>query len=516
MTNELPTEHVGVESQAPTCEEYTGDNDVTASRNPMKEQANLSFDDETHPNSPWGSFRDGDSRSTSSNSSWGTAIYTDMRFTMLSNLVFLIGSCIQTYTSIVDLKDASEEELEDDDWDDDYDDDADDDDWCDDDYVYTIADKTWYVLYSLGPLLYIINSLIDVKWLTAHSTAHSVSPWSWKFWCRCFRRRDNSATEIETPERLEQYQRIVRVDTDRSEGSNLSDNSSYSTMESHIETSYGTDIAWQLVAAFTFGLGAFFEFYGTFLDDYYEDEDDWDDDSYLIKMEDRRKWYVSNYKIEFIGMHLYLLSGFIMLIAQRDSYRSGLKFGCCFGDIRRFFFVCEEKDKENENEDENDRSQMTNPDSTHPTESSNRLALFLMLLGTVLFVCGTLLDCTIAWLSDPELRYDLDPKKKVLWDLNEFTLAIFDLISSLLWNVDAFLYICADILLYSLHKKGSKGRKWLFKRRVPCSCMDVDDDSMERDANGRVFVPMFRELSHETGDAQPLLRCSSITTYSSL
>lgn len=512
MTNETSTERESIEAEAVVSgEESAGEHDAPCVGTPSKEsQANRSFssDEETHLNSPWGSSIYGGPRSTSSNSSWGTAIYTDMRFTMVSNLCFFIGACIQTYTSIVDLKDAKEAALEDDDdWDDDYDDDKwddeyDDDDWCDDDYVYTVADKSYYVLYSIGPLLYIINALIDVRWLKEQAAYQ----WS------CLR-GDNSSVQPENSEQQQvQYHRIIEVHTNNTEDMNTFDDDG-SCSASSVDTSYKTEANWQLVAAVVFGIGALFEFYSTFLDDYYQDEDEWDDDAYLIKMENKRKWYVSNYKIDTIGMHLYLLSGVIMLIAQRNSYRSGWQFGCCFRDIRRECFSGQQDDEDEQSRDI--------PVSTNPTESSNRLAQLLMFLGTILFVCGTLLDCTISWMSDPAVRHDVDPTN----NLNEMTLSIFDLISSLLWNVDAVLYICADVLLYSLHKKGSKGRQWLFKKRVRCNCMEADNEDMEEDQNGQEYLrredrsplPMLPDLGRHNRATQPLLgRGSSITSYSSL
>ena len=67
------------------------------------------------------------------------------------------------------------------------------------------------------------------------------------------------------------------------------------------------------------------------------------------------------------------------------------------------------------------------------------------------------MDCSIAWLSDPAIRKDFGLNSKSVLDLNRVTLSTFDLVSSILWNIDAVLYICADVLLYSLHmKKGTK------------------------------------------------------------
>eukprot|EP00536_Pseudo-nitzschia_multiseries_P007544 jgi/Psemu1/305005/fgenesh1_kg.178_\ len=85
----------------------------------------------------------------------------------------------------------------------------------------------------------------------------------------------------------------------------------------------------------------------------------------------------------------------------------------------------------------------------------------------------------MAYLSDPSIRHKIDPTKKVLWDVNEVTLATCDLISSMLWNVDAVLYIVADVLLYNLHKKDSKGRKWLCEKLNPCQSSGDHEDGNE-------------------------------------
>lgn len=489
VSNNLMTELGSIEGDAASYEESVDDNDVTTFRTPTKPQGNrsCSSDEETHALSPWGSFREeSGSMSSSSGSSWGTGVYSDMRFSMISNATFFVGACIQTYTTIVDLKWAKEAALTDDDvWDD------------DSPCVNTLFDWAWYSLYSLGPLLYIVNSLIDILWM-----ANEVSPWSWSFWCRFLRRnRSPSLVETQNSEQQEQYQRIVEVNLE--DNNSLSDESSCSTMDSSIGSAYRSELAWQFIAAFVFGLGAIFEFYSTFLDDYYSEIDDYDDDSYLIKMENKREWYVSNYRMDFVGMHLYLLSGVIMLYAQRNSYRSGFRFGCCFGDIRRSCFG----DKDDGSQDNSER-----PDSTNPTESSNQFAQLLMFLGTLLFVFGTILDCSIAYFSDPAMRHGIDPNNEDVGNLNQVKLTICDLISSVMWNIDAILYICADILLYSLHKKGSKGRKWLCKKRGHCSCAEeVDEDVEDYDRS----LPGMPELERQNS-MKPLLQSFSISTYSTL
>jgi hypothetical protein len=387
------------------------------------------------------------SSSSSSSASWSTYEYIDLRYTFISNFMFLAGASIQTYTSIIDLKASRADALIDDDG-------------GDDDYVNTFSDKMYYVLNSLGPFLYILNACIDIRWqLDLTST-----PLSWlssvSSWCQCRVSRsqeestassDSIHTRDLTMEEEEQHQQQQFQEVGENFDSNNDDDEiSLSTIQSVITSSFeSTDATyWGLLTAFIFGIGATFELYSTFLDDHYEGADDWDDDAYLIKEEMKRPWYVSNYKIGFIGMNLYLLSGIVELLAQRKSYRSGCNISmiCCRQDEQKPI----NKPKSVELESTLLSSSSLSPDKITKT---------LLFLGTFLFVCGTLLDCTIALLYDPEARHDLDPNKYFIID--DVVLDTCSLISSLLWNVDAVFYIIADVLLYSLHKEDSKARRWL-------------------------------------------------------
>lgn len=447
-------------------------------------------DDDTELISAWISFTDDDTTSSaSSDSSWATYKYNDLTYSMTSNLFFLVGACIQTYTSLIELKDTQAEWMEDDDG------------ASDDDYVLTAGDKVWYVLYSLAPFLYVINACFDVRWAIENLTLSSL--WSW-----VSRNNDVPSHELQQEgERMQQnYEHIQaveesgRVDTRNDDEYEYDANSFSSEESSSVASNYVSKTLGHLVVAMIFGVGAILECYSTFLDDNYEEEDDWDDDSYLIKVEEKRSWFVNNYKINFIGMHLYLLSGLIQLVVQRNSYRSGCQVGCCG---RRFSCNPHGDDTSNESR-----------------FSSDRVAQYLMFVGTVLFLCGTLLDCTIAYLSDPEIRHDIDPSKKVLWDLNELTLSICDLISSVLWNIDAVLYIMADALLYNLHRKDSKGRKWLCEKRIPFQrSEDATDDSHPGDWN-QTSVPLLPTLegtnSSRKNPNQPLLGNLDGPLYSSI
>eukprot|EP00531_Pseudo-nitzschia_arenysensis_P000095 CAMPEP_0116146136 /NCGR_PEP_ID=MMETSP0329-20121206/17000_1 /TAXON_ID=697910 /ORGANISM="Pseudo-nitzschia arenysensis, Strain B593" /LENGTH=477 /DNA_ID=CAMNT_0003641857 /DNA_START=263 /DNA_END=1696 /DNA_ORIENTATION=- len=453
LTQELTAEH-----EVKSYLEYTS---VTT---PTKDRS-FASEDETFPESPMTSV--GDYRSILSGESWGTYTIAEMNFTVMSNLLFFVASSIQTYTGIVDLTSAMYEESRV--WDDDSD---------DDDYVYTALDRTYYVLYSFAPLLCIFSALVDLRY---YKGVTAVSLWSWSFWCPCFVRNEDASEEIENLDEQAQqvqYQRIVEVDTTNVERINSfveDEQNSFSTMESSVaENPY-----YHLAAALLFGLGGCFEFYSTFLYDHYEDVDCWDDDAYLIKEEMKRAWFVSNYRIDFIGMHLYLLSGVMSLIAQRDSFRSGWR--CVFSECRS--------------------------KSSRSNDSSYRTAQFLMLLGSVLFVGGTLLDCTISWISDPLLRHDMDPALH----LNQVALAWFGLTSNLMWNIDAILYMISDVFIYSLHEKGSEGQKWLFKN----ACAETDEDT-EDEENIEQEEYCYNKDDESMPMIRPLERGSSITSYSSI
>jgi hypothetical protein len=421
------------------------------------------------------------SSSSSSSSSWSTYEYIDLRYTFISNLMFLVGASIQTYTSIIDLKVSRADALMDDDG-------------CDDDYVNTFSDKMYYVLNSLGPFLYIMNACIDIRWqLDLASTPLSwLSIWSW---CRCrFARRsqqeesptssdDNNDRDLTTEEEEQHQQYQYQEAGENVDSNNDDDEISLSTIQSAITSSFEStdETYWGLVTGFIFGIGATFELYSTFLDDYYEDADDWDDDTYLIKEEMKRPWYASNYKIGFIGMNLYLLSGIVELIAQRKSYRSGcnISMSCCRRD---------EQHPTNKPQSVELESTLLSSSSSSSL-SPDKITKTLMFLGTFLFVCGTLLDCTIALLYDPEARHDLDLNKTVI--INNVVLDTCSLISSLLWNVDAVLYIISDILLYSLHKEDSKARRWLcggdIKKAQSSSSSNNSNDSNDSNTDPLLF-----------------------------
>jgi len=387
------------------------------------------------------------SASASSSSYWSLYQYVDLRYTMLSNLIFLLGSSCQTYLAIIDLRASirRKAEMENDDYDYDYD-------YYyagDDTYVYTVQDDVYYILYGLGPFLCIINACIDLRWQLEYS---KISP-------------------LSSPLHYE----------DSIDDSSLSTFHSTESSSSSLSGEY-----WGYVVVSLFGLGSVLSFYSTFLDDYFEDQDKWDDDSYLIKMEKKRPWYACNYKINFIAIHLYLLSGVVDLLVQRNSMSAGGSRNKLSCDIRKLFSVCFNRSNTNNNNNtSDDAKQLLSKNNSFSSseeveeeveETTTRIAKLCMFIGTFLFVSGTLLDCTIAILYDPQQRHELNPDHIV--NIDKVLLGTAGLTSCLLWTIDAILYIIADFFLYSLHIEDSKARRFLSNGfKIPSSITDHTNDS---------------------------------------
>lgn len=64
-------------------------------------------------------------------------------------------------------------------------------------------------------------------------------------------------------------------------------------------------------------------------------------------------------------------------------------------------------------------------------------ALVLGFMGECLFVIGSILDCVTSYVSDPDLI-----------NLSQTDIHILAFVSSVLWVIDAFLYLVADIIIY--------------------------------------------------------------------
>jgi len=322
------------------------------------------------------------SSSSSSSSSWAPNDYVDLRYSVTSNMFFFAGACCQTIMSVWDLRgaiaDANGEN--------------DDDSTDDDNYVYTTSDKVYYFLYTLGPFLYLLNACTEIRWALAY--------WNCPSCCS----QSEAVTEAVTVSTGE------RDDIANGSGSV----SSYSTEPAEVSR----EECWrELMGGIIFGVGALFEIYSTLLDDVYEDADDYDDDAYLLKVARKRGFFVSNYKMNMVAMHLYLLSGILDLVSHRR------------GQSRRWNL-----------------------------SDSESFSAFIMFLGTLFFVIGTCMDAVLSYFYDPEFMHGIDPHGRL--DISDLALARSDLTSSILWNLDAICYIIADILIYGLCYQD--GTAWSF------------------------------------------------------
>jgi hypothetical protein len=231
--------------------------------------------------------------------------------------------------------------------------------------VYSFTDRLYYVLFTLGPALYVCNAILDIR-----------GSLGWQ------------------------------------------GNSMYHTNS--------TNSGWFVTAATFFGLGALCQIYSTVLDDVYEQEDAWCDDSYLLQTAEGRRWITSNYKMTTLSMHLYLLSGILHLFALRHAC------GCCGHHLAQPGPI----------DDMNVRN-----------SSTWMIASRLAFCGTLLFVVGTLMDCFISWIYDPQtLRgiYSIFPALDIV------VLAKVDVTSSILWNASAVLYLLAHRMVYHRYDGSSK------------------------------------------------------------
>jgi hypothetical protein len=81
------------------------------------------------------------------------------------------------------------------------------------------------------------------------------------------------------------------------------------------------------------------------------------------------------------------------------------------------------------------------------------------------------MDCVISYIYDPQVLHEIDRNKAI--NVNDVVLAICDVTSSIFWNVDAILYIVADVLVYRLYDRTGSTWNWFF----PCTSggNDVND-----------------------------------------
>ena len=291
------------------------------------------------------------SSSSSSSSSESLAHPEDMKYSLCSNLLFLVGASIQTYLAIWDVVDATADAA----------DSAEEDDknaateYLDDFLDHDVSSRVYYLLNSMGPFLFILNAIVDVKWATTLPPS-----------------RDGG---LELHGHISSVFRGLpfRAVLNREEGAY--------TVEADV-----LGKLWDLASAVTFGLGASLEFYGTFFDD---------DDPNAVHA---KGFFLTGYRVNMIAMHIYLISGLLAVHKDRSLI--------CYpgGSIARRLIAC----------------------------------------GMMLFLMGSILDCVISYLYDPELVSNNI--------LSELTLSWCNLSSNLLWNVDAIFYVMADCLLFSVHE----------------------------------------------------------------
>lgn len=288
---------------------------------------------------------DDDSSSASSEAESLLMHPSEMKFSLVSNALFLLGSGLQTYMAAWDVmaatgnqNNSSSDPL--------YNSYKDDDDMKQALEDGETADNNahqrtslYQTLYSMGPFLFIVNAMVDVRWALGGSQVSGLSfVQIARFWWTSLGEREHVSSMLQT---------------------------------------------WDLSIAVFFGFGAIFEFYSTLVDD---------DNVH-------GKGYTIGYYVNMVSMHTYLISG--LLAIQKD--RALL---CAFG------------------------------------RSPSRC---LMSVGVLLFLMGSVLDCVISYLYDPELLTDNI--------ISEVTLTACNLSSSVLWFIDAILYIWADCLIFSIFTK---------------------------------------------------------------
>ena len=321
---------------------------------------------------------DNDSSSTSSSSSSEhppLADPGDMKYSLSSNLLFLLGAALQTYIAAWDLVAAKKEETSADEKDDDQRSLV-----TDDEKGNSETSGFYQVLNSLGPFLYILNAFVDVWWALASS--------------RCF---------LSSSLRNLSFVQFMQI----------------GSQSGNVHLDYDTiNQIWDLNIAVFFGIGAILEFYSTFFD-----EDDI-----------RARRYTTGYYINMVSMHTYLISG--LLAAQKDRA-----------------LLC--------------------------TIARSPARCFVS-LGILLFLMGSILDCVISYLYDPELQSENI--------ISKVTLAACNFSSSALWFADAFFYVWADCLIFGVFSKMilkyRAAKQWARKRTMARS---------EREYSSQLSMPLIEE-----------------------
>lgn len=164
---------------------------------------------------------------------------------------------------------------------------------------------------------------------------------------------------------------------------------------------------WRLAAALVFGLGAMCEIYSTVLDDVFETEDSWVDDAYHLQVAAERPWFASNYKLNAMSVHLYLVSGLLRFVSFLKASSKAT----------------------------NSRLQYAFPDNDISWRN------WILLGAAQVFVVATLFDCILSYIYDPQTWRDAANVSHDYLFLDKV-----DTASTILWNVAAVLYILADLM----------------------------------------------------------------------
>jgi hypothetical protein len=121
-----------------------------------------------------------------------------------------------------------------------------------------------------------------------------------------------------------------------------------------------------------------------------------------------------------VSIHLYLLSAIYSIKATTAFYPSA---SSVFG----FMASCGQK----------------SPSSSYTPSISTRL----ILCGEWSFLFGSIIDVVISYISEPEIV--------AVATMDGHTLAVSSIVSSVLWLVDAILYLSADIIIFSWRTRKS-------------------------------------------------------------
>jgi hypothetical protein len=165
---------------------------------------------------------------------------------------------------------------------------------------------------------------------------------------------------------------------------------------------------WNIVAGVIFCLGATFAIYDSILYDAHEDQDDADDDNYLLAVAASRTWFGSEFRMNEIATHLYLISGAIYL---------SLHTGCFHG------------------------WQQT----LNITAPPLALAYRILICGTMLFVLGAIMDAILAYFYDPETLDKINHDDAI--PATDLGLAKASVASAIPWTLAPIMYILVDVLV---------------------------------------------------------------------